>query len=408
MIRRVLLAVVAFTMLAGALPAQSATFNPRVLVILADFSNTSPQYPASLAQGVMFDNPNSIKQFWADSSSGQVQVSGEVHGWYEIPSTNQGCAITTWEQQARAAAAADGVDLAAFPFKVYGFSFGQGCPFLGQAGGSLKNNSGVMDIPAGFNQGTLIHESGHMFGIGFHPPHTDFPGGPESGGAIHTFFYGPQWTASGGERSWQGIAIEQTVTASGTYTLPTLDTSNVLVVPRGDGSRLVLDYRRVTYPQWSDTPLNGVTVWYLKTQAAEVISAGCFGSGISQGRSWYDALARIAVQVDSLTPTAATVTVTLNADDPNATPDTTAPSVPIGLQVKRAKSPALSWTPSTDDRDCAPQYKVFRNGTQIATTTSSAYTDTTAPRRTTISYFVKAFDAAGNVSAQSGTVSVKT
>jgi chitodextrinase len=53
-------------------------------------------------------------------------------------------------------------------------------------------------------------------------------------------------------------------------------------------------------------------------------------------------------------------------------------------------------------------YRVYRNGTLIATTSSTSYTDAYLARWTTYRYTVAAYDAAGNRSAQSAALSVTT
>ena len=53
-------------------------------------------------------------------------------------------------------------------------------------------------------------------------------------------------------------------------------------------------------------------------------------------------------------------------------------------------------------------YKVFRNGTQVGTATNTSYQDTGLSGGATYSYAVAAYDAAGNTSAQSSSVSVTT
>ena len=68
---------------------------------------------------------------------------------------------------------------------------------------------------------------------------------------------------------------------------------------------------------------------------------------------------------------------------------------------------ALSWTASTDNVGVTG-YQVLRNGTQIGTTTSTSYTDTSVAANTTYTYTVQAYDAAGNVSAASSGLSVTT
>ncbi|WP_239469873.1 fibronectin type III domain-containing protein [Archangium violaceum] len=89
--------------------------------------------------------------------------------------------------------------------------------------------------------------------------------------------------------------------------------------------------------------------------------------------------------------------------------DTTAPSVPAGLTApsKTASSVSLSWTASTDNVSVTG-YIVFRNGTQVGTSTATAYTDTGLAASTAYSYTVKARDAAGNQSAASSALSVTT
>ncbi|MFZ1736142.1 MAG: fibronectin type III domain-containing protein, partial [Candidatus Moraniibacteriota bacterium] len=90
--------------------------------------------------------------------------------------------------------------------------------------------------------------------------------------------------------------------------------------------------------------------------------------------------------------------------------DTSAPSVPTGLSGTAVSMTAidLSWTASTDNI-AVTGYKVFRNGTQIAdVTTGTTYSDTGLTQNTSYSYTVLAYDAAGNSSAQTSGVSVKT
>lgn len=100
---------------------------------------------------------------------------------------------------------------------------------------------------------------------------------------------------------------------------------------------------------------------------------------------------------------------------PNATfktavaPDTQAPSVPAGLGATTTSSSQINliWNPSTDNVGVAG-YKVFRNGSQIATTTAVSFSNTGLAANTTYMYAVAAFDAAGNASGLSNTVQATT
>ena len=95
---------------------------------------------------------------------------------------------------------------------------------------------------------------------------------------------------------------------------------------------------------------------------------------------------------------------------PGATaPDTTAPSVPTDLTVTAASFSQinLTWTPSTDNTGVAG-YRIYRNTQQVASTVSTSYLDGGLTTATEYSYAVTAYDAAGNVSAQSSTASTAT
>ena len=103
--------------------------------------------------------------------------------------------------------------------------------------------------------------------------------------------------------------------------------------------------------------------------------------------------------------TSAGVTVTVN----NGAADTTPPSVPTGLTATAASSSQinLSWTASTDNVGVTG-YKVFRGGSQIATSTTTSFSDTGLSASTSFSYTVAASDAAGNTSAQSSSATATT
>lgn len=82
--------------------------------------------------------------------------------------------------------------------------------------------------------------------------------------------------------------------------------------------------------------------------------------------------------------------------------DTTAPTVPVGLtaRVPSQFQVDLSWLPSTDAVGVRG-YKVFRDGVQIARTTSATYSDKGLDPGTTYEYAVSAYDDAGNESPRS-------
>ncbi|MEU4268967.1 carbohydrate binding domain-containing protein [Streptomyces sp. NPDC026092] len=99
--------------------------------------------------------------------------------------------------------------------------------------------------------------------------------------------------------------------------------------------------------------------------------------------------------------------VTASATDPCAAvvPDTTAPTVPSGLDASVTDTSAvLSWNASTDDEGVTG-YQVTRTGggqgTSVVNTSSTVLSVTGLAAHTAYCWTVKALDAAGNISAAS-------
>ncbi len=85
--------------------------------------------------------------------------------------------------------------------------------------------------------------------------------------------------------------------------------------------------------------------------------------------------------------------------------DTTAPSAPSGLaRTLSGFTVRLTWRASTDNVG-VQSYTIYRAGVAVGTSSTLAYTDTTPPLGRTSTYTVRAKDAAGNLSAASGSVS---
>jgi chitodextrinase len=87
--------------------------------------------------------------------------------------------------------------------------------------------------------------------------------------------------------------------------------------------------------------------------------------------------------------------------------DDLAPSIPSAVEAT-AVSPSqidVTWTASADDVGVAG-YGVHRDGVQVATATTTSYSDGGLAPTTTYAYTVVAFDAAGNVSATSSPAAV--
>lgn len=81
--------------------------------------------------------------------------------------------------------------------------------------------------------------------------------------------------------------------------------------------------------------------------------------------------------------------------------DTVAPSAPTGL----ASTAFLTWTESTDNVGIVG-YKIYRNGVQIGTSNTTSFTVYSSSAGTLNNYTVRAYDAAGNVSADSNAIAL--
>ncbi|HIJ87164.1 MAG TPA: hypothetical protein HPP97_05685 [Desulfuromonadales bacterium] len=86
--------------------------------------------------------------------------------------------------------------------------------------------------------------------------------------------------------------------------------------------------------------------------------------------------------------------------------DITAPTAPTNLTATTSVDTAttsvvfLAWSPSSDNV-AVTGYDVYRNGVKVATVTTLVYRDSSVPTGVATTYFVKAFDAAGNTSPAS-------
>ncbi|MCR8844875.1 glycosyl hydrolase family 18 protein [Paenibacillus sp. SC116] len=93
----------------------------------------------------------------------------------------------------------------------------------------------------------------------------------------------------------------------------------------------------------------------------------------------------------------------------NSPVDTTPPTAPSSLvsPVQTTTTITLAWQASTDNIG-VQQYRIYSGTTQVGTATSSPHQITGLSPNTLYSYTVRAADAAGNVSADSNTIQVRT
>lgn len=131
-------------------------------------------------------------------------------------------------------------------------------------------------------------------------------------------------------------------------------------------------------------------------------SASLNTASLSNGTHTLTAVARDSA---GNTTTANTITITVN----NTVADTTAPSTPTNLSATAVSTSQinLSWSASTDATGVTG-YTIYRNGTQLTTTTGTTYQHTGLSPSTLYTYTVSAYDAAGNTSSPSTSASATT
>lgn len=103
-------------------------------------------------------------------------------------------------------------------------------------------------------------------------------------------------------------------------------------------------------------------------------------------------------------------TISVTTPPSTCTP-TTPPTVPTGLTGTPISTTQINvaWNASTDTCGTVAGYYVFRDGTKVATvTTGVSYGDSQLTAATTYTYYVEAFNTAGNISAASATISATT
>ena len=142
-------------------------------------------------------------------------------------------------------------------------------------------------------------------------------------------------------------------------------------------------------------PIAGYYIYKNGAEIATVSSSPYSDTGISAGSSYsyvvdaYDAAGNVSASSTQ-------VNVTVMGDNAQ-------PSVPFGIVAKASSSSiAVSWEPSTDAIAVAG-YVLYRNGTQLATVTTTSYVDD-APMVGSNLYSVYAYNLGGVSSSLSNTV----
>jgi hypothetical protein len=164
-----------------------------------------------------------------------------------------------------------------------------------------------------------------------------------------------------------------------------------------DASRISLSWSAST----DNTGVSGYRITRNSINLTTVPGTSYTDTGLSASTLYgYQVVALDAAGNASSAATASATTMTLDA---------TPPSTPTGLTATMAKGGkfTLTWNPSTDNVGVAG-YRVYKNGQLAATVTSNVYSGSVGGGKNaaSASYYVVAFDAIGNSSGASTTVTV--
>jgi chitodextrinase len=208
-----------------------------------------------------------------------------------------------------------------------------------------------------------------------------------------------QLTMNGGANYGTVSAIQVTGSGGGGDTTPP-SAPGSLTSPSHTSSSVSLAWNAST----DNVGVTGYRVYRNGTQVGTPTSTSYTDSGLGASTA-YTYTVKAIDAAGNLSAASNSLSVTTSA----ASGDTTPPSAPANLTSpsKTSSSVSLSWSASTDNVGVTG-YRVYRNGTQVGTPTSTSYTDSGLAASTSYTYTVKAIDAAGNLSAASNSLSVTT
>ena len=131
-------------------------------VLLFNFTNnrSQPWTPATVSQR-FFTNSNSTNVFFKEQSWNQVDLAGDVYGWYELAQPSTGCDVDAWASEADAIVAGGGINLGAYDSVAYVFPRVSECGW----GGLAELPGDQLWLNGDISVRVASHELGHNMGV---------------------------------------------------------------------------------------------------------------------------------------------------------------------------------------------------------------------------------------------------
>ena len=335
--------------------------------IVIDFSNLANPSTVNDIQNLVF---NQVDQFWKENSFQKTWLTGKALGPYKISVPSTSCDTNAIASQAKAAAQAAGENLSAYTRFIYIFPKNTGCGGwlgLGTVGGrpseSWINNSAVLH--------TVAHELGHNLGL-YHANALNC-GTSTLGSSCSSIEYGDpsdimgnylpgHYSAFHKERlGWIGGSNTPAVTwvqGSGIFNIQpyetqSTDTKALKVLKSTDASGrktyYYIEYRQslgfdsvLGSARTTNNLTNGVLIHTGSESSGNTsyllnmnpTKGSFYQAALTPGQTFQDSTAGVSITLDSMSSTAAVVSVSMGGQNPpNPTPTTTPSPTPGSMTV---------------------------------------------------------------------------
>ena len=413
----------------------------KVAVLVVQFAGSASTAPsAATMRDRVFLNTNSPNAFFKEESdgatflTGKVRSDGDVFGPYTIPATS-GCDAGTWASQARAAAEAEGHDLAGYDHYVTVWPAVAACPWAGNAG---TGSSWVeMNTTGPQFESALAHELGHNMGVHHAATYsctadskrvtlsatctTDEYGDPFDTMAC-CYYKGHNTASRKAKWGWFGADSAVTATAPGSFLLAPMERPSAggvqsLRIPRPTGDFYYLEFRQpfgFDAFQATSPVANGVSVRLsgdfntnMKSYLLDMTpgTTSFTDAPLARGFAYFASDINMTIVVDSASALGAGVRLVAGNYTP---PDTVGPNTtltPADGGVVQGRKTTIKG--AATDASGVRRMELFIDGNLVASANGSSISYSWALRTVASGQHVlsaRAYDVHGNVGSATSTV----